>query len=382
MTIDSGRAHGGLPGGAAPVDHRRRAWCGASLRWAAALGAAALAGCRQGGDAPPPQGPFNQSSPEQVKAMKARALADLGVAADWGAPEWVTGDVSTPGWEDSAYISPDGSRLYFQYFPGDMFRMDEVFRFHRPRDQGGLGADPSQYHRFHRGPPRGVTPAYTSDLMVAARNGDGFGPAQRFEYARDGRNEWGLMIAPDGAFHYVSHDPSKEMNMDLYRNATRLPIPGRERYNEDNPHFAVTPHGNELFFDCGNRPQSKGKSHIWVTRERDGVYSEPEMLPAPVNLPGSTEVQPHLATDGQLYFTSARDGSIAIYASARQGRDAWAAPQRVLWTTHKGQGFGAWGLGEPTLTADRQWLYFVVVFDDGSHAFDADVARVRRRAPR
>ncbi len=356
----------------------RRAFGTAGLRWATVLGASMLLGCKQGGETAVPAA--IKLTPEQRAALKTRALTEIGVAPQWGPPELVPSDVNSEGWEDSAQISSDGSKLYFQYFPGDMFRTEEVFKFHRPLAQGGLGADPKLYDRYHRGPPRGVNPPYTSDIMVSTRVGERFGPPQRFEYSRDGRNEWGLMFGPDGAAYYVSHDPAKEMNMDIYRNAMLLPIPGRERYNEDNPHFAVTPFGNELFFDCNNRPQSKGKAHIWVTREQGGRYSEPEMLPEPINLPGSTEVQPHLASDDQLYFTSARGGTIGIYSSKRNGRDAWGPPQKVLWTHHKGAGFNAWGLGEPTLTADRQWLYFVVVFDDGTHAFDADVARVRRRS--
>lgn len=338
-----------------------------------------LLACSQSTPAPPQPGPPGLPlTPDQVAAYKAAAVAELGVAAEWGVPELLTA-VNTVGWEDSAYISPDGNLLYFQYFPGDMFRIEDVFRFHRPKAQGGLGADPAQRERYHRGPARGVEPAYTSDTLVAQRQGDSFGQPQRFVHSRDGRNEWGVMTGSDGAFYYVSHDPSRELNMDIYRNEQLLPIPGREKYHEDNPHFAVTPFGRELFFDSGNRPAAKGKSHIWVTREKDGRFDEPQMLAAPINLPGSTEVQPHLGPDKQLYFTSARDGTIAVYAAPRLGGDSFGEPRKLLWTTRK-SGPRAWGVGEPTLTADGQWLYFVVVFDNGRQEFDADIARVRRKA--
>ncbi len=36
------------------------------------------------------------------------------------------------------------------------------------------------------------------------------------------------------------------------------------------------------------------------------------------------------------------------------------------------------GVGEPTLTADGAWLYFVAVFKIKGGEFDADVARVWR----
>ncbi|MCP5262188.1 MAG: PD40 domain-containing protein [Rhodoferax sp.] len=343
------------------------------------LAAAALTACQQNGDTRPSPPPGPRATPEQVIAYKTQAVAEIGVAPGWGKPELLL-SVNTEGWEDSAYISPDGQSLYFQYFPGDMFRINDVFYFHRPKSEGGLGADPAQRDRYHRGPARGVSPAYTSDTLVAKREGDTFGAPVRFPHARDGRNEWGVMLGGDGAYYYVSHDETRELNMDIYRNAQLLAIPGREKYHEDNPHFAITPYGRELFFDSGNRPQAKGKSHIWVTRETGGRFAEPVMLPAPVNVKDSTEVQPHLTADGQLYFTSARDGTIAIYASQRTGADSWAEPRKVLWTTRK-SGARAWGLGEPTLTADGQWLYFVVVFDNGRQEFDADIARVRRTDP-
>lgn len=342
------------------------------------LPALLLGACRQAGDGARQPALPEAQAPEQVAAYKAAAIAEIGVAPGWGRPELVT-SVNTVGWEDSAYISPDGQSLYFQYFPGDMFRIEDVFRFHRPVAQGGLGADARQLHRYHRGPMRGVSPAYTSDTLVARAEGAGFAAPQRFAHSRDGRNEWGVMIDGEGAYWYVSHDPSRELNMDLYRNDQLLPIPGRDKFHEDNPHFVVSNHGRELFFDSGNRPQAKGKSHIWVTRESAGRFEEPVMLPPPINLPGSTEVQPHVGPDGRLYFTSARDGTIAIYAAARTGASNWAEPQKLLWTTRK-SGSRAWGVGEPTLTADGQWLYFVVVFEDGRQSFDADIARVRRKA--
>lgn len=335
------------------------------------------AGCSPAADLPT----SGNSEAKYDSGYKARAIQDLGVSPAWGAPELVPGEVNTAGWEDSAYISPDGSTLYFQYFPGDMFRIEDVFRYHRPVEQGGIGGDPKQYGKFHRGPPRGVSPAYTSDTLMSRLMGGKFGDVKRFPFSKDGGNEWGVMQAPDNSYYYVSHDPTRKLNMDLYRNGVPLAIPGREKYNEDNPHFAITRYGRELFFDSNDRPASAGKSHIWLTREKDGKFSEPIMLAAPVNLAGSTEVQPHLAGDGRLYFTSARGGVIAIYASPRTGSNAWGEPEKILWPT-KSSGPRVWGVGEPTLTADGQWLYFVVVFDNGAQAFDADVARVRRNSAR
>lgn len=363
-----------------PIPHRRPN--PALPRWAGALALLLLVACRGAG------APASAPLPRIADDDKARALAAIGVAPGWGRPERVPGAVNSDGWEDSAQIARDGRRLFFQYFPGDMFRIEQVFLFHRPKAQGGLGEEPALRSHYHRGPPRGVSPAYTSDTLQASLGADGrFGEPQRFAHARDGGNEWGVMTGDDGALWYVSHDPTVQLNMDLYRNGLRLAIPGREKFQEDNPHFAITPHGRELFFDGNDRPAAKGQGDLWVTRQQGegfdggGRWSEPERLAAPVNGDKTTEVQPHLTADGRtLYFTSSRGERIGIWRAERRGANAWAEPEAVLWPTAKG-GVHAWGLGEPTLTADGAWLYFVVVYTDGRGHFDADVARVRRQTP-
>lgn len=47
---------------------------------------------------------------------------DIAVASsDWGPPEVVS--VTTPGWEEGVYISPDGNTLYYIYTNVDIFRL-------------------------------------------------------------------------------------------------------------------------------------------------------------------------------------------------------------------------------------------------------------------
>ena len=73
---------------------------------------------------------------------------------------------------------------------------------------------------------------------------------------------------------------------------------------------------------------------------------------------------------------------LVFAAGRRVGGSAWAEPEKLLYTTDNTRR-GVWGVGEPTLTGDGEWLYFVAIFADGQGGFDADVARVRRvEAPR
>jgi hypothetical protein len=338
----------------------------------------ALASCGRppggggGGGAP---GVDDPAVVEAWETFKRGAFGELRMAGAWESPELLRGEVNTIGWEDSAYIDAGHDALWFYYLPGDLFRVEEMFKFHRPKAQGGHGEDPKLYSRYHKGPIRGVTPLYTSDAFSARREGKEFLDVTRFKYSRDGRNEWGLMEDPEGTWYYVSHVPSEQpMNRDLYRNEERLEIPGRARYQEDNPHFIVTEYGRELFFDSADR-SGTGKAGLYVTREVDGAWTEPEPLAAPANS-GKTEVQPFLTDDGVLYFSSARDGVVAIYSCRRKGRNEWGPARRVLWPSNRKKP-RLWGVGEPTLTRNGRWLYFVAVFENKRSRFDCDIARVR-----
>jgi Tol biopolymer transport system component len=80
---------------------------------------------------------------------------------------------------------------------------------------------------------------------------------------------------------------------------------------------------------------------------------------------GGSELQPTFTSDGStMYFASDRDASagMAIYRSSRSG-DVWSQPQLVM------KGIA----GEPSLTADGNYLYFVHVLSDAEGVFDADV---------
>jgi len=77
--------------------------------------------------------------------------------------------------------------------------------------------------------------------------------------------------------------------------------------------------------------------------------------------------------DGTLYFSSDRTAR-SRSGKARGWAERMGRARKVAWVDW---GASAVGLGEPTLTADGEWLYFVVVFvKDGG--YDADVARVAR----
>ena len=100
-------------------------------------------------------------------------------------------------------------------------------------------------------------------------------------------------------------------------------------------------------------------------------WQPPVNLGSPINT-GGEETQPFVTDDGaELYFRADnRDGigGPAIFRSKRQG-DSWSKPELV-----------ASGIvGEPTLTADKQSLYFVHIILQGSKLVGADIMVARRK---
>jgi hypothetical protein len=108
-----------------------------------------------------------------------------------------------------------------------------------------------------------------------------------------------------------------------------------------------------------------------MARRRDGRWQEPVNLGNPVNT-AQEEVQPFITKDGQeLWFAgTARDGSgdHAIFMTELTSNGKWSTPQTVI----KGL------VGEPTLTADKQQLFFVHIYKTPV-GYNADIMCSYRR---
>lgn len=125
---------------------------------------------------------------------------------------------------------------------------------------------------------------------------------------------------------------------------------------------ALSADGSELFFSAVNAQSLQDANgnptmDIWVaTREANGTWRAPQMLPAPVNSP-SNDKAPFLHPDGQtLYFASDRRPSGGGYD---------------IWVCRRDQATGIWGeaenFGAPLNTeGDEAGL---VVSTNGSEAF-------------
>ncbi|MCZ7558573.1 MAG: hypothetical protein M5R41_19470 [Bacteroidia bacterium] len=101
-------------------------------------------------------------------------------------------------------------------------------------------------------------------------------------------------------------------------------------------HPAVSPDGSLLVFSSeriGSQPtvsDSGSRSpHLWMSVREGGAWSRPELLPQPVNS-DAAEVSPFFGGDGSLYFATSRwsDAGYDIVRT-RQRNGIWEQPERL-----------------------------------------------------
>lgn len=286
------------------------------------------------------------------------------VVADWSQPERLGPPINTPCPEDAIEITTDGSALYF-LFTHDVIREDTPV-------EEILAPGNGTYRAFRLGGPREFDEPVYYDL------------GQGIDESLDGE----LSFSPDGTrvyFHSLratntgyQQDPLIEDFQDIYSADISGGVPGPgtnlgppvNSVYPDGEH-AIHPDGVSLYFSSG-RPGGLGMSDIWISIWDGDSWSEPENAGAPLNSSGD-DMQPTFSADGgTMYFTSDRDLTVgrAIYRSSQLG-DTWSEPELVI----KGL------VGEPALTADGAYLYFVHVLADSDNVvFDADVW-LAQRAP-
>ena len=125
--------------------------------------------------------------------------------------------------------------------------------------------------------------------------------------------EWFPSLASNGTLYFGSDRPGGQGRTDLYRarladgkyaEAENLGPVVNSPVNDFEPFIA--PDESFLILMTG-RPGGRGGADLWVTYNRDGVWSPPVVVGGGVNSPG-TEYSPGLSPDGRTFFwTSARE---------------------------------------------------------------------------
>jgi hypothetical protein len=254
----------------------------------------------------------------------------------WHDPVPLDGPINTAGAEDSAFITPDGTTMYFFFTPDPAIPakdqlLDEVTGIWRSDWNGSAWSEPERVWLQSPGKLALDGATFTlDDVMWFASAREGYTDVNLFTATLDG-SEW-------GDWSYAG---------DLLN----------EEYQVGEMH--ISQNGTEMYFHSG-RPGGQGQYDLWVTRYVDGGWQEPENL-IPLNTP-ENEGWPFLSEDGnEMWFTRTYLGSPSVWRSMRAD-GGWSEPELVV------SSFAA----EPTLDRDGN-LYFIHHFFKDGQMIEADV---------
>ncbi len=276
------------------------------------------------------------------------------MVSDWSQPVRLNAPINTLCPEDAIEISADGQYLYF-LFTSDI--LDSLT-------------------------PAEILAPQNNTYCAARIGGPGdFGAPVYYNLGKGtgGSMDGEVSFTPDGTKVYFhsnrtanlgyNHEPFMNDFLDIYvadivngepSAAINLGEPVNSIY-PDGEH-AIHPDGITLYF-ASKRPGGLGGADIWRSTLTDNLWSEPVNLGAPINS-AAEDLQPTFTIDGDtMYFTSTRGISgAAIYRSVYNDGN-WGTPEMVI----------SGVVGEASLTADGQYLYFVHVLSDAEGNFDADI---------
>ncbi len=358
----------------------------------------------------------------------------------WGLAEAVPGAVNTPGWEDSAEVSPDGEWLIVgTTSPVDLFgclldgtsadaaRCSEAIgpwrRPKRPLAPGADRVDHASGQIVHAAPALCLDESVSSILDLALP------PVSAYAFRKlpDGRfgRPQPIHVGVDGAasapfgFSFVGSPTQRQAEVvfafpdparrDEFGDASALyvttlaldrpnllgryecqdgeivqaefdpqalPLPMPGRHR-GNPYLEAT----RVWFD--DELAETSRIH-YIDRGPDGQWLDERLAAAPVNLPGQASYQPH-HFDQRLYI--ARDfrtiESFALNGPPDQPA-SWSSARIELGLTSPGDEPGQIvAIGEPSRAVDRlgrQWLYFVYVLRTDT-GYQANIGRSRAGLP-
>lgn len=267
----------------------------------------------------------------------SREVDEIKVSPEWGPVEKLPPPVNSTEWEDGPSISPDGKMIYFTR---------------------GKGREVESY--------------------VSRRVGDGWSHPTPLDFNLKSFPTGAPHTQDESVLYFASIRPGGHGSGDIYISTKKedgrwspginLGKPVNTKYMESEPF--ISPDHMALYF-ASDRPGGQGKADIWMAKKKGSGWGEPINLGTPVNS-SFEETQPFVTQDGrELYFTAMNRKGIpgpAIFRSTRKG-DQWGEPEVVI------SGF----VGEPTLTADKQSLYFVHIIHKGGKLLDAEIMSTKRR---
>lgn len=279
---------------------------------------------------------------------------------EWGTPELLS--FSNNGWEEGGYISSDGNTFYYIYTNRDVFRL----LFHGDEKKVGPIFDTNSCTHPLNPNPHGCGVWPRADHFFVEKTEDGWTDPKPHPLTLN-YPIGGLHIDGNTAYFMSGFDDDIEdigfatIENGIWSGKEKIEIVSSE-YTESDPFVK----NNEMFF-WSNRPAKFAGNNIYHSVKINGEWQEPELLPEPIN--SNKDDMQTFVYDGYLYFSSNKDGGpFSIYRSKRNG-SSYEESEIVIQSK--------FAVGEPTITADGEYLYFEQIFTDGKN-FNPDHLRVKR----
>ena len=301
-----------------------------------------LSGCasQKSADLPTRQSKIPASAVKQSPATDAY-LPQLH-SSEWQEPVLLSGPVNTAGAEDSAFVLPDGSALYFFFtpdanIPPEKQLLDNVTGIYVSKKQGSAWAEPMR--------------VVLQDNGKLALDGCEFvqGNAMWFCSAREGYAGVNLFTA--------------EYKSGKWQNWKYVGDKLMKDYKVGEMHIGAD--GNELYFHSP-RQGGKGQFDIWVSEKANGEWQEPVNVGA-VNS-AENDGWPFVSQDGsELWLTRTYMGSPGIFRS-KKVNGAWQEPELIV----------SQFAGEPTLDNAGN-LYFTHHYVQDGKIIEADIYFARKK---
>ena len=291
----------------------------------------------------------------------------VGMSAEWHDPVKLAAPVNTTCLEDAIRISACGQKLYFM-FAEDLLSVLGVAMLSFPN---------GTYVATRVGGPEEFSHPVFYELGLGV------------DLSLDGK----ISFTPDGSKVYFHSNRAHNLGysqgyndyLDMYVAPLIHGVPGVAA-NLGPPVNSVYPDGEAGLHPDGvtlyfaslrsgpeGYPGGTGRGNLWRSTWNGSTWSEPEFLPFPINRPMTEQKQPTFVTHGEtlyMYFVSDHmPERSAIYRSTVSESGDLSDPELVI------RGI----VGEPSLTADGRYLYFVHVLHDAAGGFGSDIWYVERR---
>ncbi|MBI5526876.1 MAG: PD40 domain-containing protein [Deltaproteobacteria bacterium] len=296
--------------------------------------------------------------PRAPEPPVGRELLGIAFGDGWTDPRELPSPVSTGGWEDSAYISADGTTLYFGY---SRYNAEELMQGNPVID----GPDrPGQ-----KGPAFDIYDATFPGGQWTVTNSAVNHPNPDLHEAAIGVNRDQSVMAFirfDGSGDiYLSRKDAGEWGA-----PEKLPSPVNTSCAEDNAH--LSPDGLTVYFDS-SRADAQGslcldektnglKRTIYRSRFAGGAWSAPDSLKGS---PNATQIRWQVFVtedEAEAYWTGIDPDcpQSCIFRAKKQADGRYAGRDVIAKAGGSGAPAGqVAGLGEVSFTADGRFMYFV-----------------------